>query len=846
MASDEIIGGLGIPSPRSITSHSKTSKFREMIKQKELEMQKLNERQFVELECEMAKKEEDLEKLNQAFQRLQHDFKYNLQLLDDRDQELRNYDTRFACQKAALEDKEHAIKELQQKLVAADNEYHDSRMEKDAEVRQTLMRLDEVRTTAQKKQEDLEHRLRQQLDDMSDLREEFTRRLAEKDAALNDQHRTFTAKLEDQVRQFDLERTVADEKRQQQIETAESQIQLLMREMSAFDAMKRNTEDELKECHERWLTSEQKLTKLSVEFDALNKEKENESARNAELLQDKKARIDNLTKDLQRARADAKASLERMDEHMQAKVQDSLAAIRVLAEENKEKQRTVHEDTERRLAQVRQLHADDVSRLHSEIQDMKWQLAHKENECEKEIAAMNDRCGREKEIALAVNDEALKKVKEAHGSLEAAWENEKKQLVEKSEHAKIAADHNTKAAMASFCEKLEIATKSKIAQLETEARMQVAEIETLKAHVKAARREEENAKMEVLDLKRRIEDLRNVDSPRRTTKLEALGDDFDPLWSGDFGPPSPPSWGALRETPKARDGEIERIKKQNDDLRAVISRMAADAQKLAPHDNHEVAQLGEKLRRKEEECEELRQRNWHLKQDNDRLAAERTQLMQLSNALRADNLLRHSDARLDREAAHEYEYKIAAIEASIKDLAAQNEGLKPLQHASENRRYAWYDDRLPYSDDRAPCLAVADDTTSVAVQTPTNRKPSASSIMRKSGGEKDRRCSPSVTRGRGEIVERATRRNPWGENASQDEIRSSGEGGIATCGRLGGDGDMKLIGRPISPSERNLQRVTTSERATISQEKTADKLRAIQRRRLAERERVRNWNDFKT
>jgi capsule polysaccharide export protein KpsE/RkpR len=50
----------------------------------------------------------------------QEDFEYNLKLLEERDEELQNYDTTFANLKAVLRDRDHEISEL--KVTAKDFE----------------------------------------------------------------------------------------------------------------------------------------------------------------------------------------------------------------------------------------------------------------------------------------------------------------------------------------------------------------------------------------------------------------------------------------------------------------------------------------------------------------------------------------------------------------------------------------------------------------------------------------------------------------------------------------------------------------------------------------------------
>jgi len=68
-----------------------TDTFREIMRRKEAEMQSLNASHFEELEAVIAKRDAEMNQLKQDFTRLQSDFKYNLQLLEERDKELQAY-----------------------------------------------------------------------------------------------------------------------------------------------------------------------------------------------------------------------------------------------------------------------------------------------------------------------------------------------------------------------------------------------------------------------------------------------------------------------------------------------------------------------------------------------------------------------------------------------------------------------------------------------------------------------------------------------------------------------------------------------------------------------------------
>lgn len=799
---------------QSVIGGFKTNKFREMIKQKECEMQALTERQYVELELEIGKKEEELEKRNHEFQRLQHDFKYNLQLLEDRDEELRSYDTRFAAQTAALEEKERTVHEMRLKLSALEATCHDVRMQKEVELKETLIRMEQDSLCAKRKQEELERLVRELQEDKKDCETECARRLAEKDVALLDQHRTFTDKIEEQVRHFDSECALAEERRLHQLETAENQIQMLQRDMSACEGIKRNVEVELQKCQDQFVN-------LKGVYKREQLEKAEEAARTDSLLREKSARIESLTLEIQRSRDDSQSSMQRMEDEMQVKVQESFRAIRVLVEENKEKQTAAQEDAEKCLAQSRKLHAEDVARLQTQIDHMQRELLAKDHAHDAEITAMVariDQCEREKadcigEKELAVKEamdraEAVKNAADDKlAAVTACLTDEKRDLLEQIERVKILAEKNTTEVSASEERELEI--KLKLSENEEALRTRAAEIETLKSQLQTARIDEEKARTEVMDLmSKRSEGRERMQKVTpKVSKFEKLEEDFDPLWSGDFGPPSPMSWGmlqaspkALPESPKPRNGEVEKLEKQNEDLRAAISRMIVDAKNMAPRDGPELAKAQEKCSEKEAECEELRQRNWALKQDNERLAAERAQLMELSNTLRADILLRQSAAQLNRETHHQYDNKIAEIEDSIKDLGIQN-ALNPQAQAPS----------------RAALENAAAQTEAAPVPV-TNR-----ALARER---------------RARTPER--RRVAWRDETS--ELRSSTEAPREAPSEAPREDGMELVGRSVSPSERKHERVTSSERSTASQ---AEKLRAIQRRRQGDRDRVRNWNDFR-
>lgn len=278
--------------------------------------------------------------------------------------------------------------------------------------------------------------------------------------------------------------------------------------------------------------------------------------------------------------------------------------LRVLAEETKEKHKAECAEAERKLVHHRRLHAEDIERHRAQLDQWKHYLAQKDTQIEEERRVRE----KERDQWYQKGDEEKKMAIQAsqeHDRFISLWAEEKKRLMEQVAQAKDNND-STQRALESLRAEMEVATKEEVSRAEEFW----SEIELLNTQLCEAHREKEKAVQESQNIKQLMEEK------AVSQKAVSVKDDFEPLWSTDFGPPSPVSWGALKEIPASpkSNRENERLRKQNEDLRAVISRMTTDAQQFAQQeDSH-------KLRQKESECAELRQRNWHLKQDNDRLS----------------------------------------------------------------------------------------------------------------------------------------------------------------------------------------------------------------------------------
>ena len=88
------------------------SSLKELEEQKARELKEIRQCQASAVEASLKKKEQALLELQQKFQQLRNDFEYNLRLLEERDNELAQYDEVFEQLKNVINNKSAEISEL--------------------------------------------------------------------------------------------------------------------------------------------------------------------------------------------------------------------------------------------------------------------------------------------------------------------------------------------------------------------------------------------------------------------------------------------------------------------------------------------------------------------------------------------------------------------------------------------------------------------------------------------------------------------------------------------------------------------------------------------------------------
>lgn len=179
-----------------------TAEIRDLVRQKQDELLQIHETRVREAELRASAKEAEVEELQRRLAKIREDFQYNLRLLEDRDEELRRYDTVIENLKALVGERETQIEEM--------------RTETEAELGRVRQKADaaEARDETLKKKVDS---LTREMEDMekkheralADMRKEYERRLSGLQARIDEEEK---AKVEESARLASIYERAAQEK----------------------------------------------------------------------------------------------------------------------------------------------------------------------------------------------------------------------------------------------------------------------------------------------------------------------------------------------------------------------------------------------------------------------------------------------------------------------------------------------------------------------------------------------------------------------------------------------------------------------------------------------------------
>ncbi|KAF1779095.1 hypothetical protein GQ600_5857 [Phytophthora cactorum] len=178
---------------------------RSLILEKEKELHDINEYRIRTLEALLRDKETAVTTAKQKLSKLQEDFKYNLKLLEGRDEELALYDANFASLKNVLRDREAELSEIRAREAEIQAELQRSKQRAGEQEVQYQQKLKDARARMEGSKWKFDDELRRQEDTMETLRRNTERQLREKDEDIENQRRELTVTLDDVMRQRETE-----------------------------------------------------------------------------------------------------------------------------------------------------------------------------------------------------------------------------------------------------------------------------------------------------------------------------------------------------------------------------------------------------------------------------------------------------------------------------------------------------------------------------------------------------------------------------------------------------------------------------------------------------------------
>ncbi|CAC5378969.1 unnamed protein product [Mytilus coruscus] len=366
----------------------KKSNWKELAAQKEREWKEVTELRMETLEAAYVEKDKQLNEEKSKLQKLKEDFKYNLKLLEERDQELDRYDKIFVDLKTELSMKNGETSELKiqiddlKSVIGRDNQANDELQ------RHYQQRLKEKQAEVDSFKCNKDAELQDERKEFEQFKRNLQRKMTEVEEELDTQRRELETSYEDVLKKREHEFRINMNEMNSKVLEYELKAKLLAKELEIMKSMQKKNSDEYKQVETN-----------NLQLDKVLKEKDWE-------LTDCKAMYTAKTTELENKLQQTELSMNRMKEDFQRK--------------HAEMDRYGREK-EAALAKVKEGYAEREQSLQNTIRDLQSKLEDSQVEIRKLQWSYSD-LQKEKEIqAEKLNDEIVQ--------LKEKWD---KQIVEVS------------------------------------------------------------------------------------------------------------------------------------------------------------------------------------------------------------------------------------------------------------------------------------------------------------------------------------------------------------------------------------------------------------------------------
>ncbi|KAK1934616.1 Coiled-coil domain-containing protein 57 [Phytophthora citrophthora] len=403
------------PSPPSLAARVSPGNIRSLILEKEKELHDINEYRIRTLEALLRDKETAATGAKQKLSKLQEDFKYNLKLLEGRDEELALYDANFASLKNVLRDREAELSEIRAREAELQVEIQRFKQRAEEQEVHYQQKLKDGRAQMEGARWKFEDELRQQQDAMETQRRSMERQMREKEEDVENQRRELTVTFDEVMRKRETEFKRTTDELQTKVRDLELNMKALTRDADAqkeragaLKAKNENLQQMLQENDKEmkaleWTMADVKAAKdakvgeLETEVAKLNEVKQKlldeYESKMAELLQSLHSVEKAFVQQKTQCDDDLQHLVERKKSEMQEMSARSEAKLEVLATRLRESEERV-EAVQAELKQVK-WDADDklmdkereVERVKSAFQDLEDEQQRAANDVHKQLRA---------------------------------------------------------------------------------------------------------------------------------------------------------------------------------------------------------------------------------------------------------------------------------------------------------------------------------------------------------------------------------------------------------------------------------------------------------------------------
>lgn len=240
--------------------------WREVAAQKEKEWKQVTEQRITSLEKLCQEKEQLFTEEREKFQKLKEDFKYNLKLLEQRDQELDRYDVSFADIKAQLNAKNAEVSEckiqvdeLKTQLNCESKSREELKLHYQARLREKQAEIDSYRNTK-------DGEIQEERKEFESFKRKLQRQLTQLEEEMDAQKRELTAGFEEAMRKREHEFRIQADEMSAKVLEYELKAKLLSKELDLVRSAQAKTSHEFESVENSQRALEKKLKEKDWEL----------------------------------------------------------------------------------------------------------------------------------------------------------------------------------------------------------------------------------------------------------------------------------------------------------------------------------------------------------------------------------------------------------------------------------------------------------------------------------------------------------------------------------------------------------------------------------------------------